>query len=282
MVLESLSNAYDAEMHPGKIFIHGMIYSAVAAALALWTFPQYASITTILLTSLASMPLIYNIIRYEEDKDTHNSSEWFLLNEHKKAIKAYFMLFLGIITTLTLASFILQGTAYNQLFEAQIDTYNNINPHKQITGAVTENVPFFNRILANNIRVLVLSTLFSFIYGAGAIFILSWNASVIALAIGNTIQTHLPEGTVSLLNAVGISVHTVFIRYGIHGTIEILAYMIAALAGGIISVAVIKHHYTSEKFENILVDAADLILIAFALILLGAGWEAFITPILKL
>ena len=43
-------------------------------------------------------------------------------------------------------------------------------------------------IFLNNIRVLFLCIIFAFIYGAGAIFILTWNASIVGVAIGNLIR----------------------------------------------------------------------------------------------
>jgi len=58
----------------------------------------------------------------------------------------------------------------------------------------------------------------------------------------------------SFLGAFGIS----FLRYAIHGIPEILAYFTAGLAGGIISVAVIRHDFLTKKFKNIVIDSVDL------------------------
>lgn len=286
MVLESLSNAYDAEMHPGRIYLHGAAYAAVGLLLALWTFPQYASIVMIFFTSIAAIPLIYALIKYEEDKDYHEEDERILIKEHAKAIRVYFMLFLGITTTLALAFILLPENQLMNTFEAQISTYQSINPSAQVTGAATS-ADYFAKIFLNNMRVLVLCVLFSFAYGAGAIFILTWNASVIALAIGDTLRTKAAAaasagGLAGVAGYLGVSAQTLLLRYGIHGSIEILAYMTAGLAGGIISVAAIRHHFKTKKFEHIVMDSADLLIIAISLLLLGAAWEAWITPIFYL
>ncbi len=66
----------------------------------------------------------------------------------------------------------------------------------------------------------------------------------------------------------------------IHGIPEIAAYFIAALAGGIVSVAVIKHEVRSEKFWSVLQDSLNLIIIAVVILFLAAGMEVFITPYL--
>jgi len=61
--------------------------------------------------------------------------------------------------------------------------------------------------------------IFSLIFGAGAIFVLAWNASVIAAAIGIFTKSELSSLPIAL------------IRYMIHGIPEIASYFIVALAG---------------------------------------------------
>ncbi len=67
-------------------------------------------------------------------------------------------------------------------------------------------------------------------------------------------------------------------KFTIHGVPEILAYFVAGMAGGIISVAVIKHDFSTRKFEHVVLDSADLILISIGLIVLAALLEVYITP----
>jgi len=68
-------------------------------------------------------------------------------------------------------------------------------------------------------------------------------------------------------------------RYMTHGMFEILAYFIAGLAGGIISVAVINHKTTSEQFKHVVIDSLDLILLGFIVLVFAAFVEVFITPV---
>lgn len=282
MVLESLSDAYDAEMHPLKMFLHGMLYAIIGMLLALWTFPAHASMLMIFFTAMAAIPLLYAIIREEEDKDYHERDERILLKEHSRAVLAYFMLFAGVTIGQILLFILLPEQHLLNGFQAQISTYTTIDPTAVITGAATSG-DYFMQILLNNLRVLVLCILFSFAYGAGAIFILTWNASVIAVAAGNTIRNYAAEaaaigGATGAANYFAIASHTILLRYGIHGTIEILGFIVAALAGGIISVAAIKNHYKTKEFEHIVMDSVDLIIIATILIVAAAAVEAYITP----
>lgn len=282
VVLESLSNAYDAEMHPAKMFLHGVLYAIIGMLLALWTFPTHASMLMIFFTSIAAIPLIYALIRYEEDKDMHERDEKILIKEHSKAVTAYLMLFLGITAGQILLYILLPSGQVLNGFEAQIAAYAEITNGNLVQGAATSGEYFFTIVL-NNIRVLVLCILFSFAYGAGAIFILTWNASVIAVAAGNAIRTHTADalaagGMNAVAGYLGVTSQVLILRYGIHGVLEIAGFIVAAFAGGIISVAAIKNHYQTKEFEHIVMDSVDLILIATLMIVTAAGIEAYITP----
>jgi uncharacterized membrane protein SpoIIM required for sporulation len=134
--------------------------------------------------------------------------------------------------------------------------------------------------------VLTFAVLFAFIYGFGAIFILTWNASVISVAIGNFIRTNI-SNLANTIGFVGIgSYFQVFslgiLRYMTHGIFEILAYFTAGLAGGIISVAVIRHDFRTKKFEHIVLDSADLLIISIVILVVAAFVEVFVTPYLFL
>ncbi len=52
------------------------------------------------------------------------------------------------------------------------------------------------------------------------------------------------------------------------------------LAGGIISVAVIKHHLSTEKSKKVLLDSIDLVVLAVFVLFIAALIEVFITPLL--
>jgi uncharacterized membrane protein SpoIIM required for sporulation len=140
------------------------------------------------------------------------------------------------------------------------------------------------RIFLNNFKVLLFCLLFSFIYGLGAIFILIWNASVIAAALGNFIRVNIAKyvSAVGLLKAGAyLQVASLgFFRYAIHGIPEIAAYFVGGLAGGIISIAVIRHDFGTSNFTRILFDSVDLIIVSISLLIFAALVEVYITPVL--
>jgi uncharacterized membrane protein SpoIIM required for sporulation len=144
-------------------------------------------------------------------------------------------------------------------------------------------MPIFFKILSNNIKVLIFCILFSFLYGVGAVFILTWNASVIGVAIGMFIRTEITKLATSFNFSVAAQYFGILsvglFKYAIHGIPEILSYLVAALAGGIISVAVIRHDFGSEKYEKIVLDTSILLLISLFLVVFAAFLEVYVTPV---
>lgn len=311
MVLEAILAPEKAESKPWILIFLGFFYTSIAMALSWWIFKEYSSLFTVFLASIASIPIIYRLMKLEEQKDLQDVDEKFLLKEHYKALKAFMTLFIGAVLAFSFWYVILPQTTVYVLYESQTSTISNINgqsvtpfevkssdasniPTGQVTGLTSETsddkitgysiskFDAFKRIFFNNVKVMIFCILFSFLYGAGAIFILLWNASVIGVAIGNFIRTGLSTvamqlGSVSLGHYFSI-VSIGLLKYVIHGIPEILAYFVAALAGGIISIAIINHEYSSQKFEHIILDSADLLMLAIAILFVAGLLEVYVTP----
>src|SRR3989344_8735393 len=263
MVLEALIGPKKAERHPFELFFLGMLYSSVAMFISMQIFDTYAGLIAVFLTVLAALPLFYSTIKYEEKKDTHLSGgEGKLLKEHAKALTFLMMLFFGIMVSFSFWYILLPADSVQHIFAVQSQTINRINA---VSGSFTSDLFVLSNIFFNNLKVLAFCILFSFFYGAGAIFILTWNASVISVAIGNVFR----NGISAYASSVGWSkvgayfnVYAISIaRYMLHGLPEVLAYFVGALAGGIISVAIIRHDFRTQKFGKILLDTSDLLLI---------------------
>ena len=124
----------------------------------------------------------------------------------------------------------------------------------------------FFYFFTNNIYVLIFTLVFSLIFGAGVIFVLAWNASVIAAAVGIFSKSSIVQLPFGLA------------RYMIHGIPEIASYFIVAMAGGLVSIAVIKHEAGTEKFWEVLQDSLYLIIIAIVVLFLAALMEVYLTP----
>lgn len=281
MVLESILNPLQAEKKPWEMFFIGMLYSSIAVLLGLMIFGKDSSLVIVFLTVLACFPIIYGAIKMEENKDMVISSEKKLLKEHWKALSFFMFLFFGIVISFSLWYIFLPFDTASDVFAVQTRTIAAINSN--VTGNFFDSLGILTEIFINNIKVLIFCLLFAFLYGVGAIFILVWNASVLGTAVGNFARTKIS----SVIGATGnATLSTYFhglslgiLRYSIHGIPEILAYFIAGLAGGIISIAIIKHDFRTPKFNHVLLDSADLIAISVLVLFIAAIIEVFVTPL---
>ncbi|MBN1502634.1 stage II sporulation protein M [Candidatus Woesearchaeota archaeon] len=282
MVIESLISPLKAEAKPLKMMLFGFIYTSIAIFLGWWIFKEQSSLVFVFLTTMAAVPLMYNTIKLEEKKDCMNLPEKTLLREHGRALALFMNLFVGVTLACTVWYTFLPNNIISFLFKIQSDTIIQIN--STVTGFSIRNFEIFTKILSNNLKVLIFCVLFSFLYGVGAIFILTWNASVIGVAIGNFIRSEFYKissslGFTYLTNYFHIVSIGLF-RYAIHGIPEILSYFTAGLAGGIISTAVIKHDFGTKAYEKIVMDSSLLLLLSFFLIVTAAFLEVFVTPVL--
>jgi uncharacterized membrane protein SpoIIM required for sporulation len=275
------------------MFFVGMFYSAIALLFVDWIFlrdtvlSQYSSILIITFATLFCIPFMYFLVSLEEAKDIRIKAERALIKEHGRAVAALVYLFLGFIVAFSILYMIMPQAITAQNFKAQVEQYCAINMPQNFDKCLKQygiantltftgraaamasgNLGHFLNILTNNIYVLIFILVFSLAFGAGAIFILAWNASVIAAAIG------------LFTNAQLNSLHIGLMRYLVHGIPELAAYFIAALGGGILSIAIIKHDFRHEQFWCVLRDSVDLIIVAIIILIIAALIEVFITPAL--
>lgn len=280
MVLESLTNPVLAERHPLTVFVLGAAYASLALFLALWIFAEQASMVMVFFTTMAALPLMFHTLRFEEKRDLVMDSNS-LFHNHSAALVFYLMLFLGMSVAFSFWYVALPSEMSSGVFKVQAQTITNLNQH--VTGSITQ-TGLLSKIFLNNVKVMIFCILFSFLYGSGAIFILSWNASVIGAAAGNFVRSHMAK----FADLVGIQKVGAYmyvsslsvLRYAVHGVPEIFAYIIGGLAGGILSVAVVKHDFGTGKFEKILLDVSDLVLLSVLVLFIAALLEVFVTPAL--
>jgi uncharacterized membrane protein SpoIIM required for sporulation len=168
------------------------------------------------------------------------------------------------------------------LLNAQVETYCTINQPgsveecvlgssingKVISASALDNGARLFSIIGNNFGVMIFTLIFSLIFGAGAIFVLAWNASVISAAIGIFTRHNIGAIPIGLL------------RYMIHGLPEIAAYFITALAGGIFGVSIVRNRMRNHKFNKILINVILLVVIAIVILIIAALMEVYLTPLL--
>ena len=282
MVVESLMFPLKAEKDPWEMFFIGFLYTSIGIFLSLWIFREQASLIMVFMITMAALPIFYSTMKLEESKDMIMEKETAILKEHNKAILFFLYMFIGITVACAVWYSLLPTSTINLLFDKQTGTIQSIN--NQVSGNVIHSLDIFGKIFFNNFKVLAFSILFSFVYGAGAIFILSWNATVIGAAIGNFIRANISSYTSSLgLFEAGNYFHVVslgLLKYSVHGVPEIVSYFYGGLAGGILSVALIRKHFKTDKFSAVMKDFSELVLIAVVFLIVAAFLEVYITPVL--
>jgi uncharacterized membrane protein SpoIIM required for sporulation len=261
MVLDWLIEIHNAEKHPERMFFLALAYSSIAAAFALWIFPSNADAVMMVLVVAAFMPLMLNLMKTEELRDEEKKP---FVGKHWPALKLFIFMFLGMVLSYTIWYAFLPASTATSLFKMQVDTITSRNVS---VGAVI-GLGSFLQILMNNLKVLVVGIVLALVWGAGAIFILDWNATILGTLLGDGVRGALNKGAASLAAT----------KYLVHGVPEIAAYFVGGLAGGIISIAVSRHKLGDKEFTSVLKDSLELILIAIVILVIAAALEVGVSP----
>ncbi len=285
-MLESMINPKRAEKGPIKMLPIGILYASLSILLVNWFFSgdpvlsEYSGILVVVFCVMFSLPFMYFIIKREERLDEGVEGIFKVWKTHQKAIYSLMWLFLGFVIAFAFWYILLGNSA---LFNAQVGTYCMINnpgnieecvkeydfnkmPGSISTGAASSNTQRLFSIIENNVYVMIFTLIFSLLFGAGAIFILAWNASVISAAIGIFTKHQIVDIPLGLA------------RYMLHGFPEIAAYFITALAGGIFGVGIIKNGVKGKKFRRVMENTFILIFIALIILIIAGLMEVYLTP----
>ena len=282
MMLESMFNPKRLEKGPWKMLFIGILYASLSLILVKWFFSgdavlsQYSGMIVITFCVMLILPFMYFIITEEESEDEEVFGFFSVWRIHKDAIYSFLWLFLGFLIAFSFWYIVLQDA---NLFNAQIETFCRINSPGDITscvegysldkttGATVKEIRLLS-IIENNVYVMIFTLILSLIFGAGAIFVLAWNASVIATAISIFAHNKISEIPMGIL------------RYMIHGFPEIAAYFISALAGGIFGVGILRNGFKDRRFLHVIENTVALLFIALAILLIAAVMEVYITPLI--
>ncbi|HDL02472.1 MAG TPA: hypothetical protein ENH20_01410 [Candidatus Pacearchaeota archaeon] len=292
-MIELIMKPKRAERRPWEMFFVGLFWASVSLLLVSVIFGKNSILRSgsglliVIFTVICCLPFMYYIIKLEEGKDIAINDSGRLIKEHSRAVYALIWMFLGFVVAFSFWYLVLPwdlgvvsipGNS-GENFNFQIRTFCAINSPSHFDYCVEQNgVPIGTGyatgagavlgIFANNIYVLIFTILFSLAFGAGAMFLLVWNASVIAAAIGIFAKGDISQLPLGLM------------RYMIHGVPEIAAYFIGALAGGIVSVAVIRKDLRGEGTWAILQDSLLMVIIAIVILVIAALMEVYLTPLL--
>lgn len=268
MVLEQILSTSWLQRRPLYALLLGLGYTFIGAVTGYIFFQSQFSISLLFLITLLLVPSLMNLLSIEEDQDKKEGLRRFIQN-HKGIFEIYLFLSIGVFFGYLIIVWALHagGVDFSLTVGEQMKILGSgITPEQVKTFEAN---PFFHslQLFFNNIGVAVIFFILSFFYGAGAIFLVVWNASIFATFVSlslNNISTGVNHA-VALLGA-----------FSLYIIPEIAGFLLAAIAGGVISKAVIVEQWMSESFRNVVKDGFVLLIMAFVLLLLSAFLEGFV------
>ncbi len=272
MVLDLLFSPEDIELHPVEMFVYSSLVGILSGLFALMIFNEYASIVFPFLITIALLSPVHKLLEDQERVEERLIS-MSLFRRYKRILEIYLFMFFGVLFSTVLLIAFVPYNHTNVLFKEQIDTLNAIRGEEiNIQGNYYNFQEEFFDIFFNNLKVLFIAFILSFFFGSGALFIISWNASVVGVFVslyGKVISQS--TGTPLLLSHL-----QALLSISLHGIPEVIGYFLGGVAGGVLSFGLIE----GESRKLILIDSLKVFFIGSIFILVAAFIESILLPLL--
>ncbi len=266
-MLEKLYSAHFLRQNPFYAFILGLAYSIIAIGASVILFPQDPALISVLIISVLFLPSLYKLSIMEEKEEAKYSGKgtFKAICHQKQFIKVYLYAFLGMFVAFAALSVFLPTLASNILFREQLEVIG-------ISGGAIFSEGLFMGILSNNMKVLFLCFAVSLALGNGAIFLITWNASVWGTIFGVMAKT----GALSVGKNPVIYLILILLTVLPHVILEILSYIFATISGTELSEGFLREKWSSDQFRNLLAVNAMVLLMSIGVLLLGAVVETIV------
>jgi uncharacterized membrane protein SpoIIM required for sporulation len=244
------------------------VFVSLAVGIAHWFgLGEQSGLLLMVFVIIPAVPFIMDLLYYEEAETKKLAAKRLLgsrtLARHAPMIAVLFSFFIGLTAAFTFWYAVLPEPTTQLLFGTQIKELAVVRG--SFSGYAVERIEAqmlsaFETIFLHNLEVLMLILAFSLLYGAGAIFVLIWNASIIGVFLGKIARTaDIGVGIIGIVP---------------HGVFELLAYTTVALAGGIISRMIVLRRLQAIEEHQTIYDAAKLAGWAIIFLALGAFIES--------
>ncbi len=261
MVLEQLYTIDVLRKKPVLSFLLGLGHTVFATFFALLIFPQDPALVIVAVASMLLIPSLHTFALIEEAAERAEGIAQ-IVKHNYDFYKVYLFIFLGSFIVFAFFSAFLPGLAANHLFKQQVSV---------LTGGAFS-AGLFTELFMNNIQVILLCFLIAIVAGNTGIFMIIWNASVWGTIFGiiaKSAAINLGASAPVLLGLVLLSVVP-------HVIIEISSYILAVIAGTVISKGIVSEGIFSRAFGRILALNLGLLIIAILVLVIGAGVEAYV------
>ncbi len=248
-------------------FVLGLLFSILGIFLSLQTQFGFAALFII---SIAILPVIFQSISLSEllsGRVSSDSSRKILfedieLRRKRWSVRQFFSdfwplfeLYLAYFLTVFLV-FVLLGAFldFNRVSSLFSGQFGFFNPGSTVS---------FQGLLFNNIGVLLLGFLFSFVFEFGTTFVVIRNGIFWGLTLG-VFAGSFPGNLLALLL---IAPHLV---------LEASSYFVSSIAGGVLSRAIVEEKIESERFYSLFTQVIALLVVSIVLVVVAAGVETIV------
>ncbi len=261
MVLEQFLDRKLVMRHASFVFILSAIYVFIAYLVQSLFFPGQ-SVATVLLLTILLVPSLHHLIILEEKVERKGASHFW--KRHRTIIKCYLGAFLGILAGFLVLGMANPGTLQYQVVQLEQD---HLRPETIASFMGQQFMPDVKTAIAlfsHNLLYLLAGFVLAVFYGAGAIFLITYNASFFAAFVTELISRWAPA-----THLIGVSL--------LHLLPESAGYILTAIAGATLSRALIHEKISGQPFRNVLKNCFLLLILAIAFILLAAFIETYVT-----
>jgi uncharacterized membrane protein SpoIIM required for sporulation len=273
MVFEQIIGSHWIEKKPYFAFLFGILFTIMGIISALLVFGGDTGYMIVAFITLLLVPTLSALLKIEMNQELREK-RFNLINlfrDHSDILQVYFFLFIGIFFTTFIVCLMLPADSEvlspDSMFRPQLKMYPGLHATPSFLQGETR-LAFANKVdwgqfwlyLRNNLLVLLVCFALSFFYGAGSFLFLSWNATTWGAIFGVQFRGIFHISTFPLILP--------------HLVTETLAYLGAAVAGGILSKALLRENISSKKFELIFIDSLIFLGLSLVVIVFAALIEA--------
>src|SRR3989338_751043 len=222
--------------------------------ISMFIFYSALSLATVAFSSLLLLPYNMNVFHMRAKCASRKWSHIF--HRHNELIKFYLYSFFGMAVAYAMLFALFPPDLSDHLFSSQMSATG-------LAGNFS-NPEIFFEIISNNLVLVFVAFALSIFYGAGSLYILNYNASLLGMLYGNVFRILIwSVPSIWLVNPILYLPHTI---------LEIIGYLLAAVAGGILSEINLSH--INRRY---LLDSITLLIISINIILM-AGYIEVILP----
>ena len=268
MVLEQLISTTWLQRRPYTAFVLGLVYTIIGSITGYLFFRDYLSISILFLITLLLLPSLMNLLTVGEEREKKEGFHRFIFN-HLDIFEVYLFLSLGVFFGYLLMILVLGffGSNFNTVVGEQLGVLGNAITTQQIQDFHADRLAHALGIFFKNVGVATIFFVLSFFYGAGSIFLIVWNASIFSTFVSVTLR-NISQGVNHNFALLG--------AFSLYIIPEISGFLLAAIAGGVVSKAVVVEQFLEAPFRNVVRDAFLLLLYSLLILLIAAFLEAYV------